>query len=81
MMQIVDYIRSDAVKRTMVVSVLLFWCAAMVAVRVKRTGSGYYVFLLGNLFLAFVPLIFSTGLRVADRLRFNWIIKVALFCL
>lgn len=81
MTQILDYIKSDAVKRTMVVGVLLFWCAAMVAVRVKRTGSGYYVFLLGNLFLAFVPLIFSTGLRVADRLRFNWIVKVALFCL
>jgi uncharacterized membrane protein len=53
----------------------------MVAVRVKRTGSGYYVFLLGNLFLACLPLIFSTGLRVADRLRFNSVVKVTLFCL
>ncbi len=81
MTQIIDYIKSDAFKRTMVVGVLLFWCAAMVAVRVKRTGSGYYVFLLGNLFLAFVPLIFSTGLRIADRLRLNRIVKVGLFCL
>lgn len=81
MTQILDYIKSDAVKRTMIVGVLLFWCAAMVAVRVKRTSSGYYVFLLGNLFLAFVPLIFSTGLRLADKLHFNWIVKVALFCL
>ena len=81
MTEITSLLKSDAVKRMMIVTVLVFWCATMVAVRVKRTGSGYYVFLLGNLFLAFVPLVFSTGLRIADRLQFNRVIKVALFCL
>ena len=62
----------------MIVSILLSWCACMVVVRMERTGSGYYRFLLGNLFLAGVPLFLSTGLRIADRLQLNWIIKIGI---
>jgi uncharacterized membrane protein len=69
------------IKRLIILGVLLVWCASMVAVRVQRTGSGYYRFLLGNLFLAFVPLLLSTGLRVANRWRLNWTIKAGLFSL
>ena len=69
------------IKRIVVLIVLLAWCAAMVAVRIERTGSFYYRFLLGNLFLAFMPLMFSSGLRVADRLRLNWIVSIALLSL
>ncbi len=69
------------VKRLIVLGTLLFWCTVMIAVRVERTGDGYYRFLLGNLFLAAVPLFLSTGLRVADRLRLNWTIKTVLFTL
>ena len=50
----------------------------MVAVRIDRTGSGYYRFLLGNLFLACVPLFFSTVLRVTNRLRLHWTIMAGL---
>ena len=68
-------------KRMIVLAVLLFWCVAMVAVRVERTGSGYYRFLLANLFLAGIPLILSTCLRAADRLTIHWTIKAGLFSL
>jgi uncharacterized membrane protein len=60
---------------------LLFWCACMIAVRVDRTGSGYYIFLLGNLFLAGVPLFFSTALRIATHRRTHWTIRLACFSL
>jgi hypothetical protein len=59
--EIIGFLKSDAVKRMMIVTVLVFWCATMVAVRVKRTGSGYYVFLLGNLFSGFRPTCFQHG--------------------
>jgi len=69
------------VKRLVVLGVLLLWCTTMIAVRMDRTGSGYYRFLLGNVFLAFIPLLLSSGLRVADRLNLNWLIKVGVFSL
>lgn len=74
-------LKSADVKRLVVVSLLLFWCACMVAVRMKRTGSGYYLFLLANLFLACVPLFFSTALRFATHHEFPKIIRLALLSL
>ena len=71
-------LKSRDVKRFIVITTLLFWCTCMVAVRINRTGSGYYVFLLGNLFLACMPLFFSTALRVTNRLRWHWTIMVGL---
>jgi uncharacterized membrane protein len=68
-------------KRLIVVSTLLCWCACMIAVRITRTGSGYYVFLVVNLFLAGVPLFFSTALRLATHWRMHWIIRLAVFIL
>jgi uncharacterized membrane protein len=53
----------------------------MIAVRITRTGSGYYVFLVVNLFLAGVPLFFSTALRLATHWRMHWIIRLAVFIL
>lgn len=69
------------VRRFIVVSLLLFWCVSMIAVRVDRTGSGYYVFLIANLFLACVPLGLSTMLRVASHWRVHWIIQLLIFSL
>ena len=66
-------------KRFIVVSMLLMWCATMIVVRRERTGSGYYVFLLANLFLACVPLFFSTVLRSAIHWRLHWTMKLACF--
>jgi uncharacterized membrane protein len=66
-------------KRFLVLSILLFWCASMIAVRVHRTGSGYYLFLLWNLFLAGVPLILSTTLRRANRRKSAPMVQLGLF--
>ena len=71
-------LKSADVKRFIVIATLLFWCACMIAVRIDLTGSGYYRFLLGNLFLACVPLFFSTALRVTNRLRWHWTIMAGL---
>ena len=60
-------------------SMRLFWCASMIAVRLERTGSGYYRFLLGNLFLACIPLFLSTLLRLGSHFRFHWIVQFAIF--
>ena len=71
-------LKSADVKRFIVITTLLFWCTCMIAVRIDRTGSGNYLFLLGNLFLACVPLFFSTALRVTNRLRVHWTIMIGL---
>ena len=71
-------LKSADIKRFIVITTLLFWCTCMIFVRIDRTGSGYYRFLLGNLFLACVPLFFSTALRVTNRLRLHWTIMAAL---
>lgn len=74
-------LRSADVKRFITVSMLLFWCVCMIAVRIDRTGSGYYRFLVTNLFLACVPLFLSTALRIANHWRLHSSIQLALFCL
>jgi uncharacterized membrane protein len=66
-------------KRIVVLGVLLSWCVCMIAVRMERTGSGYYRFLVWNLFLAGVPLLVSTGLRYMNRRQSNAKIQLALF--
>lgn len=72
-------LKSADFKRLIVVSMLLFWCVCMVAVRIDRTGSGYYRFLIFNLFLACIPLFLSTALRLASHWRFHWTIQLAGF--
>jgi uncharacterized membrane protein len=76
-----DILKSADFKRVIVVSTLLFWCFSMVVVRLERTGSGYYRFLLGNLFLACIPLFLSTVLRIANRWQLPRIIQLGLFSL
>jgi uncharacterized membrane protein len=76
-----DLLKSTDIKRLVVVGTLLFWCTVMVAVRVDRTGSGYYRFLLTNLFLACVPLFLSTVLRLATRLGVHWTMKAGVIIL
>jgi uncharacterized membrane protein len=65
----------------MVVFMLLFWCVCMIAVRMDRTGSGYYRFLITNLFLACMPLLLSKGLRIARRWRMHWSVQLAVLSL
>lgn len=72
-------LKTADLKRFIVVAGLLFWCACMIAVRVGRTGEGYYLFLVTNLFLACVPLFLSTALRIGDYCGAHWTIKLVLF--
>ena len=76
-----EIFKSTDCKRLVLVSMLLFWCACMVAVRIQRTGSGYYRFLVFNLFLACIPLFLSTVLRLASYLRLHWTIRFVLVSL
>jgi uncharacterized membrane protein len=74
-------LKSTDAKRLIVVSMLLFWCASMIAVRINRTGTGYYTFLIFNLILAGVPLFFSTVLRLANHLELRWLFQLPLLAL
>ena len=76
-----EILKSTDVKRFVLVSMLLFWCASMIAVRLERTGSGYYRFLIFNLILAGVPLFFSTVLLIATHRRFHWMVQLPLYVL
>jgi uncharacterized membrane protein len=51
----------------------------LIGLRVQRTGSRYYLFLIWNLFLAGVPLVGSTSLRLARSCRLPLAVQVACF--
>lgn len=74
-------LKSTDIKRFIVVSLLLFWCGSMIAVRMQRTGSGYYAFLIFNLILAGLPLFFSTVLRLASHCELPWAFQLPLLIL
>jgi uncharacterized membrane protein len=76
-----EILKSADFKRMIVVSTLLFWCACLIAVRIDRTGSGYYRFLIFNLFLACMPLFLSTALRIARHWELPWPIQLAVLVL
>jgi uncharacterized membrane protein len=48
-------------------TLMLAWCLGLIAVRVLRTGSPHFLFLIWNLFLACVPLASSRALTLARR--------------
>ena len=80
-MRLPTIVKSADVKRFFVVSMLLFWCFCLIVVRIDRTGSGYYRFLITNLFLACMPLFLSTALRIARHLELPWPIQLAVLSL
>jgi uncharacterized membrane protein len=46
-------------KRLILFAAMLSWCAALLVVRVERTGSLTFAFLVWNLFLAAIPLVMA----------------------
>jgi uncharacterized membrane protein len=72
-------LKSHDAKRIVVITALMLWSTCLIVLRVERTGSGYYLFLIWNLFLASVPLVASTGLRLAQRCRLPLLIQVGCF--
>jgi uncharacterized membrane protein len=53
----------------------------MIAVRVYRSGSGYYLFLIWNLVLAGVPLVLSTVLRALVHIGARLVLQLSCFAL
>src|SRR6266576_500498 len=49
------------VRRIVIISALTFWSTCLIVLRIARTGSRYYLFLIWNLFLAGIPLVASTS--------------------
>ena len=62
-------------------ALVLAWCLGLVAVRVFRTGSPYFLFLVWNLFLACVPLAASRTLALMNRRGVSTWVQGTLFCL
>lgn len=72
-------IKSHDAKRIVVLTALMFWSICLIVLRVERTGSRYYLFLIWNLLLAGIPLVASTCLRLARRCRLSLIIQSGCF--
>lgn len=68
-------------RRTTLFAALLTWCIALIVFRVVRTDSGYFLFLIWNLFLACIPLMASRGLRAAYDKRASDIAQLGLLAL
>ena len=66
-------------QRLIVFCALLAWCIALLGFRVQRTGSGDFLFLVWNLFLACIPLVASRLLRAAHERRASDLVQVVLF--
>jgi len=54
-------------RRIWIVAALLAWCAVLIGCRMHFSGTGIYRFLLWNLFLALLPLLFGWAVRALDR--------------
>lgn len=65
--------------------VLTLWCATLLVLRMERSGSLFYGFLLWNLFLAWIPWLTARAFRASSRrrsprfLRFGWFTLWLLF--
>jgi uncharacterized membrane protein len=57
------------VKRILVFAALLAWCAALITLRIARSGSILFFFLGWNLFLAAIPFFAALALEALDRRR------------
>jgi len=66
-------------KFALLLTLFLLWCAALVFFRIIRTRSLGYGFLIPNLFLAALPLFFSTAVTLSSNVR--WKISFGAFWL
>ena len=72
---------SDLVKRILVFGALIAWCGALLALRVFRSNSFAYTFLVWNLFLAVIPAVAAMVFVKSHRTfaRVFWFIVWLLF--
>ena len=71
---------ADATRWT-VPAVLTLWCAALVVLRVELSGSLFYVFLVWNLFLAWIPWLAARGFGASSRRRAPRLLRLGWFTL
>ncbi|HYO79046.1 MAG TPA: DUF1361 domain-containing protein [Thermoanaerobaculia bacterium] len=57
------------IRRVLPFAALLAWCGALVALRLERSNSASYAFLIWNLFLAAIPFGAALVVDALDRLR------------
>jgi uncharacterized membrane protein len=62
-------------------ALVLAWCLCLITVRVLRTSSPYFLFLIWNLFLACLPLAFSRTVELLSRRGASAWTRGMLFCL
>ena len=56
-------------KRIFAFGALLAWCSALLALRLARSNTFLFAFLIWNLFLAAIPFAASLAFEVLDRYR------------
>ena len=66
-------------KRLLAFAALGGWCVALILLRHERTGTGFYFFLIWNLFLAAVPFGASLILEALHKLRVWTVLQWACF--
>jgi uncharacterized membrane protein len=71
---------TDATRWT-VPGVLTLWCAALVVLRVELSGSLFYVFLVWNLFLAWIPWLAAQAFGASSRRRAPRLLRLGWFTL
>lgn len=66
-------------KRLLVFCALLAWCAALITLRISRSGSTLFIFLVWNLFLAAIPFFAALLLEMLDRRRVHVVVQSICF--
>lgn len=59
----------DAARRIAVFSALVAWCGALLVLRIARSDTYLYWFLIWNLFLAAIPFVAGLAIEALDRRR------------
>jgi len=67
------------VRRVIILSSLLIWCIALITLRVIRTDTKVFIFLCWNLFLAAIPLMASTMLKITEQFKMPVVIQLICF--
>jgi len=69
------------VRRWGIPGALWLWCASLLALRVERSGTLFYLFLCWNLFLAWIPWLAGQAFLASNRRRASAALQLAWFAL
>lgn len=71
--------KNDQIKRLLPLALTTIFCVSLVVIRYLMTGRIAFLFLVWNLFLAWIPLMISSGLKDLKHGAFIWLIPWLLF--